>query len=43
MRDLMKYKHPNIMGYYGHEERNEGLYCFLEFCGGGSLKDFIAH
>ena len=26
------------MGYYGYEMTKDGLYCFIEFCGGGSLK-----
>lgn len=39
MSALTKFRHPNIMDYYGHVENNDGLYCFLEFCGGGSLKD----
>ena len=39
MSALTKFHHPSIMDYYGHVENNEGLYCFLEFCGGGSLKD----
>lgn len=26
------------MGYYGYEMAKDGLYCFIEFCGGGSLK-----
>ena len=30
------------MDYYGHIENNDGLYCFLEFCGGGSLKDLCS-
>lgn len=41
MHDLAKINHPNIMGYYGYEENEEGLYCFIEFCSGGSLKDLI--
>lgn len=42
MEDLAKIRHPNIMGYYGYEKNNEGLYCFIEFCSGGSLKQFSA-
>lgn len=41
MDDLSKLHHPNIMGYYGSEQNKEGLYCFIEFCNGGSLKDLI--
>jgi serine/threonine protein kinase len=29
MEDLAKIRHPNIMGYYGYEKNNDGLYCFL--------------
>lgn len=38
MEDLSKINHPNIMGYYGYEMTKDGLYCFIEFCAGGSLK-----
>lgn len=31
------------MGYYGFEDNEEGLFCFIEFCNGGSLKDLIKH
>lgn len=41
MHDLAKINHPHIMGYYGYEENADGLYCFIEFCNGGSLKDII--
>lgn len=41
MQDLAKITHPHIMGYYGYEDNEEGLYCFIEFCNGGSLKDII--
>lgn len=41
MDDLSKLHHPNIMGYYGSELNKDGLYCFIEFCNGGSLKDII--
>lgn len=27
------------MGYYGYENGPDGLYCFIEFCNGGNLKD----
>jgi len=40
MEDLAKLNHPNIMGYHGYELiKGDGLYCFVEFCKGGSLKD----
>ena len=29
------------MGYYGYEDNEDGLYCFIEFCNGGTLKDLI--
>ncbi len=38
MEDLSKINHPNIMGYYGYEMTKDGLYCFIEFCSGGTLK-----
>lgn len=38
MEDLSKINHLNIMGYYGYEMGKDGLYCFIEFCGGGTLK-----
>ncbi len=41
MQDLAKMKHPNIMGYYGYESNKEGLYYFIEFCNGGTLKKLI--
>ena len=41
MHDLAKINHPHIMGYYGYEENEEGLFCFIEFCNGGTLKDLI--
>jgi serine/threonine protein kinase len=41
MDDLSKLHHPNIMGYYGSEQNKEGLYCFIEFCSGASLKELI--
>lgn len=41
MDDLSKLHHPNIMGYYGSEQNKDGLYCFIEFCNSGSLKDLI--
>lgn len=41
MDDLSKLHHPNIMGYYGNEQNKDGLYCFIEFCNGGSLKELI--
>ena len=41
MDDLSKLHHPNIMGYYGSELNKDGLYCFIEFCNSGSLKDLI--
>jgi mitogen-activated protein kinase kinase kinase len=41
MRDLAKINHPNIMGYYGCEENDDGLYSFIEFCDGGALKDVL--
>ena len=41
MEDLSKLNHPNIMGYYGYEKKAEGLYCFLEFCAGGELKQYF--
>jgi len=42
MEDLAKVRHPNIMGYYGYEKNAEGLYCFIEFCSGGSLKQYAS-
>lgn len=41
MEDLAQIKHQNIMGYYGFQDNEEGLYCFLELCNGGTLKDMI--
>ena len=41
MDDLSKLHHPNIMGYYGSEQNKDGLYCFIEFCNGGSTKELI--
>jgi len=41
MKDLAKINHPNIMGYYGYELNEDGLYCFVEFCNGGTLKKLI--
>lgn len=41
MDSLTQVRHPNIMDYYGYREKPEGLYCFVEFCGGGSVKDLI--
>lgn len=41
MHDLAKINHQNIMGYYGYEDNEDGLYCFIEFCNGGTLKDLI--
>jgi protein-serine/threonine kinase len=41
MQDLAKISHQNIMGYYGYEDNEEGLYCFIEFCNGGTLKELI--
>lgn len=29
MLDLAKYTHPNIMGFYGFEKKQQGLYIFL--------------
>lgn len=29
MEDLAKIRHPNIMGYYGYDKNNDGLYCFI--------------
>jgi serine/threonine protein kinase len=42
MEELAKIRHPNIMGYYGYEKNNDGLYCFLEFCSGSCLKQFAS-
>ncbi len=41
MAELAKINHPNIMGYYGYEKNETGLYFFVEFCSGGSLKQLI--
>lgn len=41
MSELAKLNHPNIMGYYGYEKNNDGLYFFVEFCSGGTLKPLI--
>jgi serine/threonine protein kinase len=41
MAELAKVTHPNIMGYYGYEKNETGLYFFVEFCSGGSLKQLI--
>lgn len=38
MSELAKLNHPNIMGYYGYEKNEKGLFFFVEFCSGGSLK-----
>ena len=38
MAELAKVVHPNIMGYYGYKKDESGLYFFVEFCSGGSLK-----
>jgi len=29
MHDLAKINHQNIMGYYGYEDNEDGLYCFI--------------
>ena len=41
MAELAKVNHPNIMGYYGYKKDESGLYFFVEFCSGGSLKQLI--
>lgn len=41
MAELAKINHPNIMGYYGYEKNEVGLFFFVEFCSGGSLKQLI--
>jgi serine/threonine protein kinase len=41
MAELAKINHAHIMGYYGYEKNEEGLFCFIEFCSGGSLKTLI--
>lgn len=41
MAELAKINHPNIMGYYGYKKDESGLYFFVEFCSGGSLKQLI--
>ena len=41
MAELAKVTHPNIMGYYGYKKDESGLYFFVEFCSGGSLKQLI--
>ena len=41
MQDLAQIRHQNIMGYYGYQDNEDGLYCFLEFCNGGTLKELI--
>lgn len=41
MAELAKINHPNIMGYYGYEKNEIGLFFFVEFCSGGSLKQLI--
>lgn len=41
MEELAKIRHSNIMGYYGYEKNKDGLYCFIEFCSGGSLKELV--
>ena len=42
MAELAKINHPNIMGYYGYEKNDKGLFFFVEFCSGGSLKQISA-
>ena len=42
MAELAKINHPNIMGYYGYEKNDKGLFFFVEFCSGGSLKQLSA-
>ena len=41
MAELAELNHPNIMGYYGYEKNETGLYFFVEFCSGGTLKKII--
>ncbi len=41
MAELAKINHPNIMGYYGYEKNQIGLFFFIEFCTGGTLKNLI--
>lgn len=41
MAELAKVTHPHIMGYYGYKKDESGLYFFVEFCSGGSLKQLI--
>ena len=41
MTELAKVNHPNIMGYYDYKKDESGLYFFVEFCSGGSLKQLI--
>jgi protein-serine/threonine kinase len=41
MAELAKITHPNIMGYYGYEKNEKGLFFFIEFCSGGTLKQLI--
>ena len=41
MAELAKINHSNIMGYYGYEKNDKGLFFFVEFCSGGSLKQLI--
>ena len=41
MTELAKINHSNIMGYYGYEKNDKGLFIFVEFCSGGSFKQLI--
>jgi protein-serine/threonine kinase len=41
MAELSKITHAHIMGYYGYEKNEIGLFFFVEFCSGGSLKQLI--
>ncbi|KAJ3112563.1 Suppressor of Sensor Kinase (SLN1) [Phlyctochytrium bullatum] len=33
--------HPNVLKYYGVEQVGEDMYVFMEYCGGGSIRDRI--
>lgn len=37
MDSLSKLRHPSIMDFYGYKIRPDGIYFFMEFCGGGTL------
>jgi serine/threonine protein kinase len=38
---LRRLEHPNIVSYYGYEERDDKLFIFTEWCPGGSISDML--